>query len=278
MIAGERVRVRETGEWFCLPEYRPLVSLRVLQSLMKKPEPIIATTNSDVTKAVLPKLKWHVVCEQQQCIFAAGVGVAVKGLTNRLKMKLTTLPSFTGTLLPFLFRKPRLLPAPEQPASVTMISSADDLPDIEPPADAFSLYALADRDEARWFGAAPHGEGQFIWFRFKLKDETIGLSLSRIFQEGPYRAARLLHLQSNRHEPDIYAWMASETSSHLTASGVHWIEARSTSPMIVGALEAIGYRKGKSFPVYWWPGKHRDIDGNILLNGMRGEEALMPYP
>lgn len=277
-VGGEQMRVRETGEWFCMPEYRPMTSLRVLQSLMKKPEPIIATTYSEVTASVLPRLKWQVVCDQQQYVFPVGIGVAVKGLTNRLKMRLSTLPAITGTLLPFRFRKPRCLPAPEQPATVTEINSPNDLPDIQPPKDAFSLCALADRDEAHWFSTAPSGEGKFIWLAFSLKGETIGLSLSRIFREGPYQAARLLHLQSNQHDADIYAWMASETSSHLTASGVHWIEARSTSPMIISAFEAMGYMKGKSFPVYWWPGKHQDLDSNILVNGMRGEEALMPYP
>ncbi|NJO36375.1 MAG: hypothetical protein HC871_00655 [Rhizobiales bacterium] len=152
-IDGERVRVRETGEWFCMPDYRPLASLKVLQALMKKPEPIVATTNSEVTKAVLPRLKWQVVCAQQQCIFPVGIGVAVKGLTKRLKMQLSALPAVTGTLLPFRFRKPRRLAAPEQPASVSVITSADDLPDLQPPEDAFALYALADREDARWFSA-----------------------------------------------------------------------------------------------------------------------------
>lgn len=278
-IDGERVRVRETGEWFCLPDYRPLASLKVLQALMKKPEPIIATTNSEVTKAVLPRLKWQVVCEQQQCVFPVGVGVAVKGLTKRLNMQLSTLPEVTGTLLPFRFRKPKRLAAPDQPASMHEIASADDLPDLTPPKDAFALYALADRADARWFSAAPSGEGRFIWLAFRIKDETVGLSLSRIFREGPYKAARLLHIQSTRHDPDLYAWIASETSGHLAEGGVHWIEARSTSDMIVGALEQTGYMKGSAFPVYWWPGGDRvALDGNILLNGMRGEEALMPYP
>ncbi len=278
-VDGRRVRVRETGEWFCLPDYRPLASLKVLQALMKKPEPIVATTNSEVTKAVLPKLKWQVVCEQQQCVFAAGVGVAVKGLTKRLKMQLSTLPDITGTLLPFRFRKPRRLAPPSEPASVRAIASADDLPDLPPPEDSFALYALADRTTARWFSAAPDGEGRFIWLAFELNGETVGLSLSRIFREGPYKAARLLHVQSARHDPETYGWIASETSCHLAASGVHWIEARSTSEMIVSALETTGYMKGAAFPVYWWPGDDRvELDGSILLNGMRGEEALMPYP
>jgi hypothetical protein len=278
-IDDRRVRVRETGEWFCLPDYRPLASLKVLQALMKKPEPIVATTNSEVTKAVLPRLKWQVVCEQQQCVFPVGVGVAVKGLTKRLKIQLSTLPAFTGTLLPFRFRKPRKLPAPDPSASVSEITSADDLPDLEPPADTFALYALADRAEARWFSAAPSGEGRFIWLQFQLNGKTVGLSLSRIFREGPYQAARLLHIQSTRHNPEIYAWIASETSGHLVAGGVHWIEARSTSDMIVDALEATGYMKGNAFPVYWWPGGDRvELDGSILLHGMRGEEALRPYP
>jgi hypothetical protein len=278
-IDGRSMRVRETGEWFCLPEHRPLASLRVLQALMKKPEPIIAITNSEVTKAVLPKLKWQVVCEQQQRVFPAGVGVAVKGLTKRLKTQLSALPAFTGTLLPFRFRKPRRLEAPEQPASVREITSADDLPDLQPPEDSFALYALAGREDARWFSAAPSGEGRFIWLQFALKGETVGLSLSRIFREGPYQAARLLHIQSTRHDPETYAWMASETSCHVAADGVHWIEARSTSDMIIGALESTGYIKGNTFPVYWWPGGDRvELDGNIFLNGMRGEEALMPYP
>lgn len=278
IIDGERVRVRESDEWFCLPAYRPLASLRVLQSLMKRPEPIVAPTNSDMTKSVLPRLKWQLLCHQQQCVLPIRIGIAVKTLTKRLGVQTTTLPSFVGRLLPFPLRKPRRAPVPDRSASVTEIEHVEDLPDLLPPQDAYSLYAVADRDTARWFSAAPSGEGRFTWLAFELDGETIGLSLSRTFRDGPYEAASLLHIQSTRRDPAIYAWMISATSHDLAARGAHWIETRSTCPMIVDALEAIGYMKAKSFPVYWWAGRHRTLEGDILVNGMRSKEALTPYP
>jgi len=58
-IGGHRQLVRETCDWFCLPEYRPLgVGLHLVRRIMSKPEPIIVIGGTEYTRQLLPRLKW----------------------------------------------------------------------------------------------------------------------------------------------------------------------------------------------------------------------------
>lgn len=273
-LGGQRVRVRETCDWFCLPDYRPFAGLQVLRSMMKRPEPIITVPNNNL----LASLKWRLVDHLHQCVFPIGAGALVKSATQRLNKELGTLPAFTGKVLPFRLRMPRQLPAPEQPASVTEIVSAGDLPDIMPPNDVFALYALADDRDIRWLRDAPDGEGEFLWLLFRIGDEPVGLSVSRLYQEGPYLGAKLLHLQSTRHDHEIYAWLASSTSRQLAERGAHWIDARSSSEKVLSALQDVGYMRMSSWPIYWWSRDPLAVDGEIFASGMQSVEGLMPYP
>ena len=58
-IADRQEIVRETCDWFCLPEYRALgVGLHLMRRMMAKPEPILVIGGTDVTQNLLPRLKW----------------------------------------------------------------------------------------------------------------------------------------------------------------------------------------------------------------------------
>ena len=278
ILDGQHVRVRETCDWICLPEHRPFVGLRVLQSMMKRPEPIITTTSSEANDKLLNGLKWRTIGKLQQCVFPIGAGALVKSAAQRFDRELGTLPTVTGQLLPFRLRKPRRILAPEQSATVTEITSAEDLPTIAPPKDALALCALADKRDIPWLGTAPDGEGAFLWLLFRIGDEPVGMSLSRLYREGPYLGAKLLHLQSSRHDQETYAWLASSTSEHLAERGAHWIDARFSCEEVLSALDAVGYVRRHYWAVYWWSCDRSDADGHILASGMRGVEGLMPYP
>lgn len=278
-INGRQLLMREASEWVCLPEYRPLVSLKVLQSLMKKDEPIITTSASDVATGVLSRMKWELVCQQEQYVMPLGIGALVKGFVQKFDADLFgALPPFIGQILPFRFRRPRRFAHPDQSATVSEICSTEEISDIRPPDHTFALYALADHNELSWFRNAPEGEGKFIWLKFSIGGKPVGLSMSRLFRQGPYRGAKLLHLQSTKHDPETYSWLLSETSLELAKRGAHWIDARFTCPMIATALETIGYRKTKSWPIYVWPRDRFNLEGEIFVGGMMGEHGLHPYP
>ena len=58
-IGGREEAVRETCDWFCLPEYRALgVGLHLMRRMMAKPEPILVVGGTDTTQNLLPRLKW----------------------------------------------------------------------------------------------------------------------------------------------------------------------------------------------------------------------------
>jgi hypothetical protein len=50
LIAGQRELVRETCDWFCLPEYRAVgVGLHLMRRMMSKPEPILVIGGTKAT-------------------------------------------------------------------------------------------------------------------------------------------------------------------------------------------------------------------------------------
>ncbi len=58
-IAGRREIVRETCDWFCLPEYRVFgVGLHLMRRMMARPEPLLSIGGSEFTLDLLPRLKW----------------------------------------------------------------------------------------------------------------------------------------------------------------------------------------------------------------------------
>ena len=60
MLGGKRILVRETGDWFCLPDYRNGLGLALLLRSMKQDEPSLSIGGTRTNHEILPKLRFQV--------------------------------------------------------------------------------------------------------------------------------------------------------------------------------------------------------------------------
>jgi hypothetical protein len=277
-IAGKKTGVRETDFWISLAEYRPFASMRVLQTLMEKPEPICAIAGNDYVTSILQRLQWRQLPEISQMVLPLGPSVVVKSLAQRMKRNVAELPAFLTRPFAFKFRRPKRQPAPAPSATFGEIRDPSDLPDIMPPATAYASAALADRHDFEWYAAAPDSFGEFVWLVFTIAGEPVAFSLSRLYREGPYLGAKIFHVQSSLSQLQAYAWILGETSAFMSDRGADWIDARFSCPVITKALQQIGYIKGQSHLPFWWPGSQKVPDGEYLASVLLRGEGLAPYP
>ncbi len=277
-IDGTPTRVRETDFWISEPEYRPFASFRVLQTLMAKPEPICAVTANDYVTSIFHRLKWQQLPDIQQMVLPVRASLLVKALANRLEKSVGELPRLAALPFRVPIRRPKRIPAPSSSASVREIMAADEIPHIVPPADEYAVVQLATPQDYDWFAAAPAPFGDFVWLAFSIGGKPVAYTISRIYPEGPCFGAKILHVQSAAKGPEIYGWVLSETSAHLAKRGADWIDARFSCPLLVEALDRVGYMTGRTDIAFWWPGAEKMPKGQYLISVLFRGEGLAPYP
>jgi hypothetical protein len=277
-IDGRKSGVRETDFWISKAEYRPFASLRVLQTLMAKPEPISAVVGNDYVASILQRLRWEQLTEFSQMVLPLGAGVVSKRLAKQMKRNIADLPPVLTRPFAFKLRNPKRQPAPAPSATFGEITDPRDLPDIMPPAGAHVVTPLAEPHDFEWYAAAPDPLGEFAWLGFKVGDEPVALALVRLYREGAFLGAKILHVQSSLDDMKTYAWILGETSAYLSDRGADWIDARFSSPVITAALHRIGYVRGRTQFAYWWAGSQETPEGQYVLPVLFRGEGLAPYP
>ena len=169
-------------------------------------------------------------------------------------------------------------PPPGAETSVTRLRGNAPLPEIVPPPDTCMLSAVLGQQEVDWLGKVPDAMGEFIWLVFSVDGAPVGHSLSRIYQEKPFQAAKLLHIQANAPAADLYAWMIAETATYLAAHGAQWVAARFSCPILGEAFRETGFTKRPSRDAYWLDHGRDPPDGPFSLTWMCGDEGLLPFP
>lgn len=277
-INGEKVTVRETGFWVTEPDYRPFTSIRVLQTMMSEPEPIMASTESDLVVSIMSRMKWQRLSDIPRKVLLLRAGFALKVLANKAEKHMGELPGFLPRLLDIPVRRVKRVAAPIPGATVREISSAADLPDIMPQAGTPGAMRLADHHDFQWYEAAPDAFGSFHWLVFEADGEPIAFACARVYREGNCTAAKFIQMQSSRHDLDTYMWIIAETSQFLASRGANWIDARFSCPIMSDALNRVGYMNSGSDIVFWWPGSREPVDGGFSISILLGGEGLGPYP
>lgn len=277
-VEGKTTDIRETDLWLSLPESRPFASIRVMQMMMKKGQPVCTVTEQDYVRSILERLKWQKLTAARQMLLPLRGRAAVKAIAKKLNKTVVNVPS--GLTWPFSFRIgwPKPPPAPASGATVKQIESAADIPEVLPPASAYSVMPLANREHFDWYAAAPDAMGEFLWLVFAIDGEPIAITISRIYPEGGCVGGKLIHVQSTRTDVSSYAWILSETSAQIAAHGADWIDARFSCANVCDALAKVGYVYGGPDTPFWWaPDKSIDLDRAFVSTLYRGE-GLEPYP
>ena len=271
-IAGRQETVRETCDWFCLPEYRTLgVGLHLMRRMMAKPEPMLVIDGSHYTQNLLPRLKWARLPDVGNFILGLSART-VAGLVAHRRWRRGINLARVFPDIPLARRLPHLAPpSANSQVRVRVLGEAEEVPKTAP----YVVAPALDTKVLDWLASAPAVAGQFLLLSFFCDSEPVGISISRLAELSSCGwASQIVHSHAARF--DVIDWMVSATVHHLVERGAGIVLCRTSCPTTAGALSALGFWR-RTLPVYWWPPDKLPPSGLLLLTALRGDDAFEFY-
>ena len=266
-VGGKQIAVRETCDWYCLPQYRKFgIGLQLMRRMMAKPEPMLVINGSSFTVDLLPKLRWARLGDVENFLLPVSVR-AVAGLATQRWWRAADALAST---LPDVRLRPRALPPPIAGLSVERRVDGG----VEVAANA--AYACAPCPDAAtldWFARAPSVVGECFALHFFAARTLAAVAACRIGESAFGRKARIVHVHATR--PDIVDWVLSETIQHLIRQAVGVILCRTSCPFLGMALKRFNFFRRRRSHVYWWDPAGQPVPaGPTNFSSLRGDDAL----
>ena len=269
-IAGRQEIVRETCDWFCLPEYRALgVGLHLMRRMMAKPEPILVIGGTDDTRNLLPRLKWARLPDVGNYLLRVSAR-AVAGLAAHKRWRGGIKFARAVPNIPLVRRLPGGGPVGKLRRAFRMLGEAAAMNARRRPMRLRrrSARRCSTGLRARRLCSANSSSSAF----------TAMASLSAFRSAGwksfpPAVALRkIVHLHAARL--DMIDWMVGTTVQHLVEHGAGAVLSRVSCPATAHALSGLGFWRLKSSPAYWWPAKAMPPTGLLNLTALQADDAL----
>ncbi len=260
--SGQNYSVQETSEWYCQPAYQPIgLGIRVLQTLMRREQPILSVRGTEISQKIVLKLGWN--------------NLSPVLLFNKMNNWRSTARS---TLKRFSSIGRKLGSDNEQ----------YDLHAIESPPSNSELEQLRSRQfsalapnlhpwEIEWFSTAPENVGEYVWLRFMRGTEFVGYSISRLYEGKEYRRAQIVHLECVDDDLSLYQSAIDLLTQELTQRSAVRILSRCSSPKIADAYIHNDYSASSPQPVFWWSQSNAEFpDKDSHLTYLRGDDSFRP--
>jgi len=269
-VCGEIATVRETCNWYCRPEYRPLgVGMRLMRQMMAKPEPMVVVGGTEAANLLLAKLKWQRLPDARAYVLPLRLKTVLGfGLQKRLpagEALVRLIPSGLTII------NPRRL-APPTRSSQMMVSSILEMPTLTSP-DAYALAPVLDSDRLDWLAQAPTEVGELLRLIFIVDGRLVAISITRLKWRPEGLVAKILHLQSEDRSPAALGWIVSQTALHLAGKGAGLIICLASDPVILDSLRRVGFLAAGRRRVFWWSSDKSAPSGLTNLSKMIGEEV-----
>lgn len=270
LLHGKRVMVRETADWFCLPEYRRFgLGLRVLRQLKDYPEPVVVVGGSALTRQILPRLGWSVLSPVRSYVLP----ITARGFAaNLLRQKWSRQEALAGIIPRALrFRSPARVPAPSSNASIEVLRREDwhELP----VAASSDLVSLLERDHWQWLASMPSDFARPLAAVFRLNGTVVGLSLSQLEPAATGLDGRIVHVQVSNPDKALIAWILSATTQMLRERGAEFVRCLVSTPEKIAAIESVGFMLSQELPCHWWNRPDLRIPGSTDIDYLRGDDA-----
>lgn len=250
LLEGRPIRVRETCDWFCMPEYRVLgLGLQIMRRMMACPEPILSVGGTEATLSILPRLGWKPLPEVQKYVLPA----RARGLAgSMLRRKWPAHEALARAIPGFVPLRP-LRPVPAPPGGTARVSewrpgTATPLP-LPDPQGCVQILEPADGE---WIARAPPEFVRPFGLLFFLSERPVGFSLAQLEPVASGLDGSILHLQIAHDAQPVTDWIVAETARRLIMRGAGIVRCGASSPEKAAALERAGFVARKPEPGYWW--------------------------
>ncbi|HUB14404.1 MAG TPA: hypothetical protein VMB34_20805 [Acetobacteraceae bacterium] len=270
ILCGQRTMIRETADWYCLPDYRHYgLGLQVLAKLRSFPEPVLVVGGTDTTRQILPLLRWTVLPPVQSYVLP----VTARGLAaNMMRLKWPhreALARLVWRGLPL--RPPRRLRAPSGRPEMQLLHAADW---YELPADTGNRFmALLERDHWQWLTKMPAAFATPLGMVFRLDGVVVGFCLAQLEPSAAGLDGRIVHLQAERNDARLLGWMVSVAARILVDRGAAFIRCFVSTPEKIEAVQAVGFVFSQTMPCHWWNRPGVPVPESIDVDYLRGDDA-----
>ena len=271
LLNGCRILMRETCDWFCLPNYRRFgLGLKLLCLMMDAPEPIITVGPTDAGISIMLPLGWQRLSDVQRMVLPLTLRSLAGNLLRRREVRHAKYARAIPGFVPV--RSPRIAPPPAADARVEEWRSGQSLSMPIPQGDG--LLELLELADLEWICAAPPGFIRPIVLDFLFGRVPVGLSVSQLEPSASGPDARIVHLQISDASQPIADWIVSETARRLAQAGAGVIRCRASTPQKVVALRKTGFIAAPAESVYWWAKDGTPPPSIIDLGYLRASDAL----
>ncbi|MBW8268687.1 hypothetical protein [Caldovatus aquaticus] len=273
LLDGRRILVRETCDWFCLPQYRPLgLGLRLMREIMAGPEPSLSIGGTEATLAMLPRLRWTPLPEVQKYVLP----VRVRSLAGSLlRRKWPEREALARAIPGFLPLRP-LHRAPPPPGVARVSEWRPGTPAPLPLPQRGGLVQLLEQADLDWIARTPPDFARPLGLAFLLDGRPVGFSLSQLEPVASGFDGTIVHLQIAHDAQPVADWIVAETAHRLAARGAGIIRCGASGPEKVAALRRAGFVARQGLPSYWWPGTGAPAPAALDAGYLRANDA-MPF-
>jgi len=276
-LNGERRTCLETLDWFCLPQYRISgLGVRVLQALMKGPEPIVAVGGTPHTLAVLPRLGWSKITTLSFHLLPLDASVIDEPLNRRFRI-----PPKLGRAAFGLFGRAwfsaRLRSRPMGGTVRPMASVEEEISPLYEGDTGYRVLPLPNFAHLRWLTEGYPEAGPFVILHFMVGGKLRGWTLLRV--HGPeHRWVSLVEAYAPRPDEELYTWMVSESLIRAAEFRPLGVDTQTSCPILRAALHRNRFLELGPSPVHSWPAGLSGASGPVHMVRNASDGALLPYP
>jgi hypothetical protein len=270
------VHVADSFDWFTLPELQKSgLGVRLMQRLMKDPDPVIVTGGSPDTRALLPKMGFRTLDRVRRYWLPIGADRVASLLAER------SVPRSFSRLAFRVARHwvgPRRLQAPAGGRAFAVAGVGEEAHNIDPRPGARGCAPVWTPEFLAWLQLGFPGMGHYLPLYYGVGERLVGWALLRIFEGAEGCEAHLLDVRAREDDAALYAWMVSEAVARAAGLGAGLLTTGTTLPALEQALRDNRFRQAESAPIHCYGGESEGLAAPIVFGAHWGDEPLVPYP
>lgn len=275
-MGPETVEALEVFDWYTRPGLRGVgLGVRVMQTLMKEPLPLMLVGGSEDTRRLLPRLEWTRVATSRRFVLALGAARTREALARRgVPSAAAELAARAAVRRPGLRPRPRAVPSGGRAIAVSRVG-----PEIQRLYDGEVDYATFPRwtpGILDWLLAGFPGAGHFLPLYFTIADRLVGWSLTRVYPTELGCDAEILELFSPRRDPDLFTWMVSETALRAAGHRPGVVAGQTTCEAAAEGFRRNRFTATGENPVNFWLQGREAPPEPILVGSNTNDASIAP--
>ena len=272
----EVVHVCDSFDWYTLPELRRSgLGVRLMQHLMKGPDPVIVTGGTPDTRDFLPRMGFWSLATVRRYVLPLTSHLPMQALARR------GVPRWAGEAALRVTRPwwaPRRRDAPSDARVLPVAHVGAEARGIDPRPRGEGCAPIWTDAHLHWLEVAYPGMGHYLPLYFVVGERLVGWALLRFYGADSGLEARLLDIRAAEADAGLYPWMVSEVATRAAGLGARSLATGTTCPAVERALLRNRFRPWSTAPIHFFSSDRASLGEPVVFTAHWGDEVVVPYP